>query len=424
MGEVRSGVKAGREWAEVETLPGGVGTLSLHRPGCGVVSLQIWIGAGSRMEDRWPGAGIAHFLEHMVFKGTALRTALQINQQAERLGGFLNAYTSYDRTVYHIDLPAIHAVEGLELLADFVWSPTLAEEGFAPERDVILREIAMYRDDPDSFLFDAVMAAAFQQDLLQYPVIGLEERFRELNIGDLQAFHRENYRSKRAFLLMGGDLTPELVRRAGAIAPVVEGAGDDRAAAVNCEVPAPVRLRLQGDWEGGRGLVLFLVPTGTLREVLLAEWVVEVLTSGESSRLNRLIRVEKGLVHYLDGYLYSLGETSLLGFSWLAEEDHLEAVESTLLEELSRLAQDGLGAADLERAKSRLRFGKLRQGETVEGWASRSGEQFSALGSVYSTVEESLILEDFSEETFREFVRSHLQAEDSFTGQLHREGAQ
>jgi len=91
--------------------------LALERPGAGVVSLQIWIPAGSRMESQKPGSGLAHFLEHMVFKGTASRSALEINREAERCGGFLNAYTSFDRTVYHIDLPADRAVDGLDLLA-------------------------------------------------------------------------------------------------------------------------------------------------------------------------------------------------------------------------------------------------------------------------------------------------------------------
>ena len=203
------------------SLAGGVPYLAMSRPGSGVVSLQIWVCAGSRMEAQFPGSGVAHFLEHMVFKGTENRTALEINRQAERLGGFLNAYTSYDRTVYHIDLPADQAEKGLELLADFVWSPSLAEEGFASERDVILREIAMYRDDPDSFLFDALMEAGLTSDLLRFPVIGLEERFRALTIEDLRSFHREYYRSCDSFLLMAGDLSPGLHRTADAVAPAL-----------------------------------------------------------------------------------------------------------------------------------------------------------------------------------------------------------
>ncbi|MBC2600427.1 insulinase family protein [Puniceicoccus vermicola] len=416
-----------REWVEAKPLPGGVPSLSMHRPGCGVVSLQIWIGAGSRMEDRWPGAGIAHFLEHMVFKGTALRTALEINREAERLGGFLNAYTSYDRTVYHIDLPAAHAAEGVDLLADFVWSPTLAEEGFAPERDVILREISMYRDDPDSYLFDAVMEAAYRRDLLQYPVIGLEERFRKLTIEDLRRFHAQNYRSAKSFLLMAGDLTPELMRRAGAIVPVLENeenlSGDGRDESGGSEeVPAPVRLHLRGDWEGGRGMALFQVPTRTVREVLLAEWVVEVLTGGESSHLNRVIRVEKGLAHFLDGYVYSLGSTSLLGFSWLAEDEHLDEVETLLLGELERLAEAPWAEEDLARGKARLRFGGLRQQETVEGWASRGGEWFANLGMVPSWAEEHAVLQDLDAEALRQFLKSYMRPDQAFAGQLHPEG--
>ncbi len=406
-------------------LAGGVPFLAMDRPACGVVSLQIWIGAGSRMEIDRPGSGVAHFLEHLVFKGTARRTAGEINRQAERLGGFLNAYTSYDRTVYHLDLPSDRAGEGLDLLADFVWTPSLVEEGFASERDVILREIGMYRDDPDSVLFDAIMEAAFREDLLRYPVIGLEERFRVLGLEDLRRFHADHYRSRNILLLLAGDLPDGLLDRGEKISPVLgsESESDCQARRFpTSEEPAPVRLRLSGNWEGGRGTVLYHLPTTTLREILLAEWAVEVLGGGESSLLSARVRMEKGLVHFFDGFLHSLGGTSLLGFSWMADGDRLEETEVTVMEELDRLGSEDLPEEILIRGKSRWRFQQRCQRESVDGWASRSGELLQILGSAPTFAEENSLLESLGSKDLRQFLHQYASPARALAGQLRYKG--
>ncbi len=407
-----------------QTADGVLPVLNLARPGCGVVSLQIWVGAGSRAEEPGhPGSGLAHFLEHMVFKGTERRTAADINREAERIGGFLNAYTSYDRTVYHIDLPAESAVAGLDLLADFVWRPALAGEGFAPERDVILREMAMCRDDPDNHLFESVLAAAFRRDPLRYPVIGLEERFRRLGPDDLRDFHGRFYRGRGTFLLTAGDLPAGFSDRAGAVVPTaptrVEPPAPPDAPA---EEPEPVRLRLRGRWEGGRGLLLFLVPTPTPEEALLAEWVLETLAGGESAPLNRTLRIEEGLVHFLEGFSYPLGPVSLLGFSWLAEEARLVGAEERLLGELVRLAARGVGADALRTGKDRLRFEKLRTEQSVEGWASRCGEEFLRFGRVVDEAAAFGALDRWDEADWKNFAARRLCPERAMVGVLFPEG--
>ncbi|MFP4352099.1 MAG: M16 family metallopeptidase [Puniceicoccaceae bacterium] len=398
--------------------------LNLERPGCGVASLQIWIGAGSRAEyPRHPGSGLAHFLEHMVFKGTDRRTAADINREAERLGGFLNAYTSYDRTVYHIDLPAESAAAGLDLLADFVWRPSLAREGFAPEREVILREMAMCRDDPDNHLFESVLAAAFHRDPLRFPVIGREERFRRLVPDDLRDFHGRFYRGRGSFLLAAGDLPAGFRERARSVVPAPPARVEPPAPpAAPAEDPEPVRLRLRGRWEGGRGLLLFLVPTPTPQEALLAEWVLETLAGGESAPLNRVLRIEEGLVHFLEGFSHPLGPVSLLGFSWLADASRLVRAEERLLAELDRLAARGVGAEAMRAGKDRLRFEKLRTEQSVEGWASRRGEEFLRFGRVLDEAGTFAALDGWGETDWKDFAARRLCPERAMTGALFPEG--
>jgi zinc protease len=117
-----------------------------------VVSIQFWCATGSIHETPWLGAGLSHLLEHLMFKGTPTRGNSQMAQQIQDLGGHLNAYTSFDRTVYHVDLPSDHALAALEILGDAVFNSTIPAEEYDKEMEVIRREFAMGRDNPDSEL--------------------------------------------------------------------------------------------------------------------------------------------------------------------------------------------------------------------------------------------------------------------------------
>jgi len=377
----------------VEIRKGSLGhrILSALRPGCGVASLQIWVLAGSRAETLVPGSGTAHFLEHMVFKGTDRRSALEINRMAERLGGMLNAYTSYDRTVYHLDLPSENAAAGIDLLADFVWLPAFPPEGFEPERDVILREMEMVRDDPDDVLFHQVLREAYSEDLIRYPVIGDEEAFRKLSVRDLQAFHERHYRGGKTFWVMGGDLQEhDLLRAEQSISGLSVPAEPMAAQTGLLENPKPVRVRMKGNWEEGRGLALFPVRIEAPKQARLAEWAVETLSGGESGLLVRKLQKETEMVYRLDGFLYGMGPAALLGFSWLAASSDLPEVEEEFFKIMGKTG-DFLKDDDLQRGWDRCRFQKLRECQSVDGWVSRLAEDFISFGRIYGVEEEPFL---------------------------------
>src|ERR1700734_3406032 len=115
-----------------------------------VVSIQFWCATGSIHEGSWLGAGLSHLLEHLMFKGTPTRANSQMAQQIQDLGGHLNAYTSFDRTVYHVDLPSDHALSALEILGDAIFHSLLPADEYDKEMEVIRREFAMGGDNPDS----------------------------------------------------------------------------------------------------------------------------------------------------------------------------------------------------------------------------------------------------------------------------------
>src|SRR5580658_3687324 len=158
-------------------LPNGL-TLILKRDcSAALASVQVWVRTGSIHESARLGAGLSHYLEHMLFKGTARRAGREISAAVQSHGGYINAYTTFDRTVYYIDLPSEHTAVAIDLLADAVLNSTLPAEEAKKEKDVILREIAMTQDDPEDRLWQALFATAFREHPYNLPVIGYREIF-------------------------------------------------------------------------------------------------------------------------------------------------------------------------------------------------------------------------------------------------------
>src|SRR6478736_7293334 len=166
-----------REPIERYTLPNGL-TVLLRRDGAAPVSsVQVWVKTGSIHEGDYLGAGLSHYLEHMLFKGTSRRAGREISATVQAHGGYINAYTTFDRTVYYIDLPSEHTTVAIDLLADAVLHSTLPADEAAKEKDVILREISMTKDDPDNRLWETLFSTAFREHPYQHPIIGHREVF-------------------------------------------------------------------------------------------------------------------------------------------------------------------------------------------------------------------------------------------------------
>jgi zinc protease len=151
-----------REPVERTVLPNGLTLILKRDASAALASVQVWVKTGSIHENTHLGAGLSHYLEHMLFKGTERRSGRDITATVQAHGGYINAYTTFDRTVYYIDLPSEHTSVALDLLADAVLRSTLPAEEVAKEKDVILREIAMTKDDPDSRVWESVFASAFR----------------------------------------------------------------------------------------------------------------------------------------------------------------------------------------------------------------------------------------------------------------------
>src|SRR5580658_6161983 len=178
-----------------------------------VVSIQFWCATGSIHESPWIGAGLSHLLEHLMFKGTPTRGNSQLAQQIQDLGGHLNAYTSFDRTVYHVDLPSDHALAALDILSDAILNSTLPAEEYAKEMEVIRREFAMGRDNPDSEMGKLIFQTAYTRHPYLHPVIGHLDLFNQVTRDDVAAYYHERYAPQNLTLIVCGAIDPETIFR-------------------------------------------------------------------------------------------------------------------------------------------------------------------------------------------------------------------
>ena len=176
-----------------------------------VVSAQAWCMAGSIHEGKWLGAGLSHVLEHMLFKGTTTRPGSRIDQEVQEAGGYMNAYTSFDRTVFHIDVPNTGARVAIDVLCDIMQNATLPPDELAKEQQVILREMDMNIDDPGRRAGRRLFETAYTRSPYRFTVIGYPDIFNELKPEDIRGYYREKYAPNNVFYVVAGDVKPEEV---------------------------------------------------------------------------------------------------------------------------------------------------------------------------------------------------------------------
>src|SRR4051812_23774288 len=171
-----------------------------------VASVQAWCATGSVDEHEHLGAGVSHILEHMLFKGTKTNPANAIAQKVQNVGGYINAYTSFDRTVFWIDVPKDGVTVAIEVLADAMMNSTLPPEEYAKEQEVIRREFAMGMDDPDRMAGQLLFDTAYQRHPYRLPVIGLLDVFNQLTRDDVMEYYRSRYVPNNLTFIVVGDV--------------------------------------------------------------------------------------------------------------------------------------------------------------------------------------------------------------------------
>src|SRR5436189_5919352 len=194
-------------------LPNGLTIVVQEDHSAPVASVQAWCATGSIDEDEHLGAGLSHILEHMLFKGTKTRSTNVIAQKIQDVGGYINAYTSFDRTVFWIDVPKDGIATALDVLADAMMNSTLPPEEYQKEQEVIRREFAMGLDDPDRATTLLLFATAYQRHPYRLPVIGEMEVSNQLTQEQVMQYYKTRYVPNNLTFIVVGDVDAEKIHQ-------------------------------------------------------------------------------------------------------------------------------------------------------------------------------------------------------------------
>src|SRR6476660_438676 len=197
--------------AQKHILPNGLTIIVQEDRSAPVASVQVWCATGSVDEHEHLGAGLSHILEHMLFKGTKTNPANAIAQKIQNVGGYINAYTSFDRTVFWIDVPKHGVSVALDVLADAMMNSILPAEEYAKEQEVIRREFAMGTDDPDRMAGQLLFDTAYQRHPYRLPVIGLLDIFNQLTSEQVMSYYQARYVPNNMTFIVVGDVEPDVV---------------------------------------------------------------------------------------------------------------------------------------------------------------------------------------------------------------------
>ncbi|WP_073482598.1 M16 family metallopeptidase [Streptoalloteichus hindustanus] len=358
-------------------LPGGLRVITERIPGVRSASVGVWVGVGSR--DETPGvAGAAHYLEHLLFKGTSRRSAVQIAEEMDAVGGELNAFTAKEHTCYYAHVLDSDLPLAVDLLTDVVFEAVCAPHDMETERGVVLEEIAMRDDDPEDLLHDAFCTALLGDHPLGRSVLGSEESISAMSRDALYRFYRRRYALPSMVISVAGNVEHTRVLRLvrGALAGRLDG---DRAPVA----PRRGRARITG----ARRLTLHSDDTEQAHMMLGVRaldrhddrrFVLGVLNAalggGMSSRLFQEVRERRGLAYSVYSSVASYADTGSLGVYAGCQPERLGDVAGVVRSVLAEVAAQGLSDAEVARGRGQLRGGLVLGLEDTGSRMTRIGK--------------------------------------------------
>ena len=361
--------------AQKWVLPDGLTVIVQEDHSAPVASVQAWCATGSVSEDEHLGAGLSHILEHMLFKGTKTRTTNAIAQKIQDVGGYINAYTDFDRTVFWIDVPRDGVATALDVLADAMMNSTLPPAEYLKEQEVIRREFAMNLDNPDRMTSQLLLATAFQRHPYRLPVIGQMEIYNQLTQEQVMRYYKARYVPNNLIFIVAGDVDAEKVHQqlAEFFKPYPEKSL--KPVFIPEEPPQLGRREVHNEFatELTRLSLAWHVPELTHPDVPALDVLSTILGDGRSSRLYRRVREEAGLAFGVSAFSYTPGDPGLLGIDATVDPKKREGAEHLILQIIDEVKQAGITPEELMKAKKISLSHHLDALATMRGQASDIG---------------------------------------------------
>jgi len=368
-------------------LPGGLRVVTESLPSVRSVALGIWVGVGSRDEDQ-AHAGATHYLEHLLFKGTSQRTALDISAAMDAVGGELNAFTGKEYTCYYARVLDADLPLAIDVLSDMVTSSLIQPKDVDAERNVVLEEIAMNDDDPADTVHEAFTAQLFGDTPLGRPVLGTAESINGITRDEIWEHYAARYTAPHLVVAAAGSLDHD------AVVAQVRAAFAGALQVTAGEAPAAPRLRKSGAvlWEGygpfaGSGLKLVSRPIEQANLVLGCEGLARTderrfalgvlnaaLGGGMSSRLFQEVREKRGLAYSVYSFTAQHADTGMWGVYVGTLPSKADEVLSICVAEVAKVVDKGLTDAELDRGKGQVRGGMVLGLEDPSSRMTRLGK--------------------------------------------------
>ncbi|HEX3808492.1 MAG TPA: pitrilysin family protein [Rhizomicrobium sp.] len=365
---------------EISKLQNGLTVVTDPMPQLESAALGVWVNTGGRNETA-PVMGVSHMLEHMAFKGTTTRSARDIAEQVEAVGGYLNAYTSREQTAFHVRTLKADVPLAIDILADILIRPTFEQNELERERQVVLQELGQSRDTPDDIIFDYLQETIYPDQPVGWPILGTDKTVSNFSQEHLRTYMSANYRAPNMTLVASGNVSHKQV-----VALAEDKFGDLRGGAVSAPLPARFvggDKRVTDDLEQAHLTFAFPGVASADDDAYVAQVYVGALGGGMSSRLFQEIREKRGLCYSIYAFAQSFKDGGSIGIYTGTGEAEAGQVAPVVAEEMAALAQ-GATDAEVSRAKAQLKSGLLMSLERPASRAEQIAAQLFVHGRVLS----------------------------------------
>ncbi len=385
------------------TLSNGFRIVTEKMAGLQSASIGIWVTAGGR-DERLEQNGIAHFLEHMAFKGTKTRSALQIAEAIEDVGGYINAYTSREVTAYYARVLGGDVPLALDVISDILLNPVFDESEIEVERGVILQEIGQALDTPDDVIFDWLQDEAYPDQPIGRTILGPEERVRSFSREDLRRFVTEHYGPSQMILSAAGDVDHDaIVRMAEELFGGLAARGAE--AAVSARFKGGERREVK-TLEQAHFALAFEGPCYTDDAIYTAQVYSVALGGGMSSRLFQEIREKRGLCYTIFAQTGAYSDTGMTTIYAGTSAEQLPELAGLTMTELARAADD-MSDAEVARARAQMKAGMLMGLESPSSRAERLARLMQIWNRIPALEETVALIDGVSTQGVKDFA-AHL----------------
>jgi zinc protease len=325
-----------------ETLENGLKIFTYENHEAPTVCVQAWVKTGSIHEGDYLGSGLSHFLEHMMFQGSAKYPHDSIVETVNRNGGDMNAYTSLGNTVYYIDILSDASEKAIDILCDVISAPNFPEDSFAKEKEVIIRERAMSSDNPDRYLSEKLWLEFYMEHPARHPIIGYQEKIRAVDKNMMLDYYRKRYSPERTFFVISGDIDSEK-----AVSLIKEKLGDwgrgqlaEPPLALEPEQVCTRNSTYHFEDPLARLAIGFHIPDCSHPDVPALDILASVLGSDKSSRLVGRLEDEKQLAIHIDAFSYTPYFQGIFGVSATTAPEKMEALKAAIFDEIKKISSD------------------------------------------------------------------------------------